>query len=60
MNPPSTLLQKTLRDRQGIIPINGLPRPLTLAQANDAAVSNVDGGKEIHYSGVTAATVWRF
>ena len=33
----------------GIVPINGLPRRLALAQANDAAASNVDGGKEIHY-----------
>jgi hypothetical protein len=26
-----------------------LPRRLTLTQANDAAGSNIDGGKEIHY-----------
>ena len=60
MDPPGALLEKALRDRDGIVPINGLPRPLALAQTNDAAISNVDGGKEIHYSGVTAATAWRF
>ena len=54
--PAGALLDEALGDRDGVVSINGLPRRLALAQANDAAVSNVDGGKEIHYCGATAAT----
>lgn len=48
--PSRPLLSEALRDHDGIVPINSLPRRLTLTEANDAAVSNVNGGKEIHYS----------
>jgi hypothetical protein len=37
-----------------------LPRPFALTQTNDAAISDIDGGKEIHYWSATAATAWRF
>ena len=47
---------KRSRHRHGILPINGLPRRLALAQANDAAMSDVDGGKEVHYGSATGAT----
>ena len=47
---------EALRHRHGVVPINGLPRRLALAQANDAAMSDVDGGKEVHYRSATGAT----
>ena len=49
MDPVRAGRHEAFRHRNGIIPINGLPRRLTLTQANDAAGSNIDGGKEIHY-----------
>jgi len=49
MDPARALFDEALGDRDGVIPINGLPRRLALTQANDAAGSNIDGGKEIHY-----------
>ena len=55
VDPAAPSLGESLRDRRGVLPINGLPRRLALAQANDAAVSNVDGGKEIHYGRYGAA-----
>ena len=56
MDPARTLLDKALGDRDGVIPINGLPRRLALTQANDAAGSNIDGREEIHYRRATATT----
>ena len=56
VNPGRALLGEALGDRDGILPINGLPRRLALAEANDAAVSNVDGGIEVHYRSATGAT----
>jgi hypothetical protein len=60
MDPSRSLGIKLLRYGEWVFPINFLPRSLALTQANDAAVSNVYGGEEIHYSGATAATAWRF
>jgi hypothetical protein len=37
-----------------------LPRRLALAQANDAAATNINGGEEVHYAGATATTGLRF
>jgi hypothetical protein len=48
MNPPCALFREALGRRDGVVPINGLPRLLALTQANDAAVSNVNGGEEVH------------
>ncbi len=48
VNPARTLVGESFGDGGRVRPINGLPRRLALAQADDAAVSNVDGGKELH------------
>src|SRR5690348_18021411 len=56
VDPAGALIGEPRRDRDRIIPINGLPRRLALAQANDAAMSDVDGGKEVHYWIATGAT----
>jgi hypothetical protein len=54
--PSGTLLQEVFGYRNQVIPINSLPRRLALAQANDAAVPDIYGWKEIHYSVATATT----
>jgi hypothetical protein len=56
VDPPGTLLHEVFGYRNRVIPINGLPRRLALAQANDAAVPDIYGWKEIHYSVATATT----
>jgi hypothetical protein len=48
VNPARTLFSESFGDGGRVRPINGLPRRLALAQADDAAASNVDGGKELH------------
>ena len=48
VDPARPLDQETLRNGSGVVPINGLPRLLTLTEANNAAATNVDGWKEIH------------
>ncbi len=60
MDPPRTFGAELLCHGERVCPINFLPRSLALTQANDAAVSDVYGGEEIHYSGATATTGWRF
>jgi hypothetical protein len=49
MDPAGAVVDKAFGHRDWIIVINGLPRRLALAKANDAAGSNINGGKEIHY-----------
>jgi hypothetical protein len=48
VDPARPLEYETIRNRPGIVPINGLPRLLALTQANNAAATNVYGWKEIH------------
>jgi hypothetical protein len=51
VDPACALIYEVPGYRNGIVTINGLPRRLALAEANDTAGSNINGGKEIHYRG---------
>ena len=56
VDPTGAVGHEPFRDRERIIAVNGLPRRFALAQANDAAMSNVDGWEEVHYRNATGAT----
>jgi hypothetical protein len=51
VDPAGALFDKAFGHCDRVIPINGLPRRLALTEANDAAGSNINGGKEVHYKG---------
>jgi dihydropteroate synthase len=47
MQPACAFTQESFSDGQRVVAVDRLPARIALAQANDATVVQVDGGKEV-------------
>ena len=47
MKPARPCPDELVRDRRGIVAVDGLPREIALPQPHDAATTEVDRGKDL-------------